>query len=1130
MTARRTADKVRIARWLERQGLAQYARAFEEHNIGFDVLPELGTDDLKEVGVPLGDRKRLLKAIADLRNSLESAGEAETGAAARDPPTRRADPERRQLTLLFCDLVASTELSARLDPEDLREVVHAYQASVAAVVTRFEGHVAKYMGDGVLVYFGYPGAHEDDPERAVRAGLELVHAVSKLQIRPDVELKARVGIATGEVVVGDLVGQGSAEEHAAIGETPNLVARLYTLGEPGSVIIGRRTRRLVGDLFEVASLGIHHLKGFSEPMQAWCVIGEGFAENRFEALRGASLTPLIGRDHELRLLLERWHRAKEGHGQVVLLSGEPGIGKSRLIRALRERLGGENYTPLSHYCSPYHQNSALYPVIGLLERAAGLSRAEPPEHQLEKLEAFLSRSTKQVEEVVSLFAALLGIPTGDGYPPLDLSPERQKARTFEVLLDQVESLARRQPVLSLYKDLHWVDPSTRELLGLIVDRARRLPVLVIMTFRPDFVPSWPPRRHVTPIALGPLTERQSIAMIEWLTDGRALPPTVLDQILGKAEGVPLFVEELTKTALASGLLKNRGDRYELAAPLPQLAIPTTLRDSLMARLDRLAPAKVVAQVAACIGREFTYPLLAAVSPLPDTEVQAALNRLVAAGLVFSRGTTPEASYAFKHALVRDAAHQTLLKAQRQQLHGRIARMLEERFPETVEIEPELLAQHCTEAGLIEQAVEYCQRAGQQALARSATAEAVAQLDRGLELLVGLPDGPERRRRELGLQLMLGPALIAAKGFAAPETGRAYARACELCRELGDIPRLLPALYGQSVVHWQRAELAAAHEVARELLELAEEEGEAAAEVVGHRTLGTFLFQLGRLAQSLAHSEIGLALYDSVRDRSSRFVYAIDSRVVCLLWLSQALLGLGYPEQAQVRQSEALASARELAHPNTIAQALFCDWTLHQLLRDGRATQAQTEELIALATEQGLPLWLAAGVVIRGRTLAAGGRAEDGVAVIRRGLADYRATGAELFSPYFLALLADAYGRADQAAIGLSVLADALDRVERTGAHWIEAELHRLRGELLLARPEPDQSEAEASFHRALAVAYEQQAKLWELRAATSLARLWRDQRRRNEAHDLLAPICGWFTEGFDTPDLEDAKALLNELG
>jgi predicted ATPase len=558
-------------------------------------------------------------------------------------------------------------------------------------------------------------------------------------------------------------------------------------------------------------------------------------------------------------------------------------------------------------------------------------------------------------------------------------------------------------------------------------------------------------------------------------------------------------------------------------------VPASLYASLMARLDRVPGVKEVAQVAACIGREFAYPLLTAVSASPEAELEAALDRLVAAELVFSRGTPPEASFSFKHALVRDAAHESLLKAQRQQLHGRIARVLETRFPETVETEPELLAQHCSEAGLVEQAVEYWQRAGQQALARSATAEAVAHLHNGLELLEGLPDDPERRRRELDLQLVLGPALIAAKGFAAPETGRAYARACELCRELADARKLIPALYGQSVVHWQRAELTAAHEVARELLPLAEEQGDAAAEVVGHRILGAYLFQLGRFAEGRAHSESGLALYDPVRDRSSRFVFAVDSRVVCLLWLSQALLALGYPEQARVRQGEALASARELAHPNTIAQVLFCGWTLHQLLRDGREAQEQAEALIAFATEYSLPLWLAAGVVVRGWALAAGGRADDGIAVIRRGLADYRATGSELFSPYFLALLAEAHGRADQAALGLGLLAEALDWVERTEVRRIEAELHRFRGELRLALSEPDQSAAEASFGLALAVAQEQQAKSLELPAAASLARLWAGQGERRKAYDLLAPVYGWFTEGFDTADLKDAKALLDEL-
>ena len=552
-------------------------------------------------------------------------------------------------------------------------------------------------------------------------------------------------------------------------------------------------------------------------------------------------------------------------------------------------------------------------------------------------------------------------------------------------------------------------------------------------------------------------------------------------------------------------------------------MPASLHASLMARLDRVPGVKEVAQVAACIGREFAYPLLAAVSPLPEAELRAALDRLAAAELVFARGEPPEASYAFKHALVRDAAHESLLKAERQRLHARIVRVLEERFPETVDAEPELLARHCAEAGLAEQAVDYWQRAGQRALARSATAEAVAHLTRGLEVLAGLPDGPERQRRELGLQLALGQASIAAKGFAAPETGRAYARARELCRELGDVPELFPALYGRFIVHFQRGELAVAHEAARELLRSAEDRGDAAARVTGHRIVGSALYHLGRLAESRAHLEKGLALYDPGRDRGSAFVYALDTRVVCLFWLVHVLLALGYPEQARARMGEALAYARELAHPYTLAYALSVACILHGRHRPGPEARAEAEALVALATEQGFPLPAAVGTVVGGWALADEGPAEEGIARMRRGLADYTATGAELWVPDFLALLAEAHGRAGRPAAGLDLLAEALDRVERTGGRWLEAELHRLRGELLLALPEPDPAEAEACFRRALAVAREQGARMWELRAATSLARLWRDQGRHAEARDLLAPVYGWFTEGFDTPDLQEAR-------
>jgi class 3 adenylate cyclase len=764
-----------VSTWLRELGLAGYAQAFRANDIDADVLRRLTADDLIALGISsIGHRRKLLDAIAELPRP--------DSGALREPEAPRA-AERRQLTVLFCDLVGSTELAARLDPEDMSRVIRAYQECCAAVVERWGGHVAKYMGDGVLAYFGWPVAHEDDAERAVRAGLALGQALTRVTTPAVEPLAARVGIATGLVVVGEMIGEGAAREEAVVGETPNLAARLQALAEPGGVVISQATRRLVGGLFELDDLGSQQLKAFVELLAAWRVAGEGRAEGRFEARHAGGLTPLVGREHELDLLFDRWQQASEGEGQVVLLSGEPGIGKSRLVRALRERLGDALYTTLSHLCSPFYQTSALHPVIDLLERAAGFTRDDPPARKLDKLEALLARGTNDVAAAAPLIAALLSLPTGDRYPPLDLAPERQKHEILNALLVQLTGLAAERPVLALYEDVQWADPSTLELLERVIERVQRLPVLVLVTFRPEFVPPWRGRAHLTALSLNRLNRRRGAAMVAELT-GKALPAEVLEQILLKTDGVPLFVEELTKAVLELGLLRDAGDRYVLGGPLPPLAIPPTLQDSLVARLDRLAPVKEVAQVAACIGREFGYELLAAVLPLDSTALHDALHALAQAELVFGEGTPPHANYLFKHALVRDAAYESLLKSRRQALHARIAGALEERFPDIASAQPELVAHHCTAAGLTEKAVEYWSKAGQSAIERSAMAEAVVQLKKGLELLAGLPADSTGGRRELDLQVALGVALMAAEGWGSREAVGAYARARELSEQSG----------------------------------------------------------------------------------------------------------------------------------------------------------------------------------------------------------------------------------------------------------------------------------------------------------------------------------------------------------
>jgi len=1078
----------------------------------------------------------------------------ETGASAAEPPPppspemeyvahatrppaepRPPDAERRQLTVLFCDLVDSTVLASRLDPEDWGAVVRAYQDTCAKVIARYEGHIAQYLGDGLLVYFGYPHAHEDDAQRAVWAGLGMVEAIEQLNTRlaqdNSLQLAVRIGIDTGLVVVGEM-GGGTRQEQLALGDTPNLAARLQGIAAPDTVVISAATHRLVQGYFTAANLGPQPLKGVAAPVPVYRVLGISMAQSRLDVAGATGLTPLVGRESELALLRERWAQSQAEQGQVVLLSGEAGIGKSRLVAVLRERVVGEGSPGIVLRCSAYHTQSMLYPVIVHLQRVLDWRRNAPPAAKLDALERTLQMSGLALDETVPLLAALLSVPLREGrYPPLVLTPQQQRQRTLDTLVTWLLAAAERQPVLVVWEDLHWADPSTLELLGLVIDQAPTARMLTLATYRPEFRPPWAPRSHLTQLTLGRLPRAQVEAMVRQLTGDKPLPTEVLAQVVAKTDGVPLFVEELVKMLLESGLVREEADRYGLTGPLPPLAIPATLQDSLMARLDRLSTARTVAQLGAVLGREFPYELIQAVAPLDEMILQRGLAQLVDAELLYQRGQPPQARYVFKHALIQETAYQSLLKSTRQQAHQRTAHVLAQRFPEVVETQPELLAYHYTEAGLGAQALPYWQQAGERARHRSANAEAIAHLTKGLAVLQTVPDSPARAHQELDLQTTLGPACMALKGYAAPEVAQVYTRARELCQQLGDSARLFPVLWGLWMYYFVRADLQAAYDLGTQCLHLAQRLQTPAFRLEAYRALGTTLFFQGALPIARAHLEQSITLYDPQQHRDLVSLYGQDPKVTCLSYAAWVLWLLGYPAQALQRSHEALSLAQELAYPFTRAMALQWASTLHRCRREGAATQARAEAVMALAREQGFVQRLAGGTILRGSALAMQGAALEGVAEMQQGLAAYRGIGAGLGLTHYLALLAEAYAQAGQTAAGLAVVAEALGVVDKDGERFCEAELYRLQGELRWAQEGtgPKAAEAEAYFRRALDVARRQEAKSLELRAAMSLSRLWLQQGRRDAARELLAPIYGWFTEGFDTADLQEAKALLEKL-
>ena len=956
------------------------------------------------------------------------------------------EAERRQLTVMFCDLVGSTPLSEQLDPEELHEVVRQYQEGCAAVIQRFEGHIAQYLGDGLLVYFGYPVAHEDDAQRAVRAGLGILTELHRLNAQLQQAIKAmqawplqvRIGIHTGLAVVGEM-GKGEQREQMALGETPNIAARLQGIAEPNTVLMSAVTYRLTEGFFECHDLGPQRLKGGSTPVRVYQVLGESGAQSRFAVAVTMGLTPLVGREREVELLLERWERVKEGDGWVVLLSGEAGIGKSRLVQVLKEHVAGEAYTRLEFRCMPYYQNSALYPVIDLLQRVLRFTRDDSSPEKLCKLEDALAQYGRSPPEVVPLFAALLSLPLPDRYPPLTLTPQRQRQKLLEALLAWLLAMTEKHPVLLVGEDLQWADPT--------IDQGLTARLLTLLTFRPEFRPPWTMRSHLTQFTLSRLPRKQVEEIVEKITRGKALPAEVVRQLVAKADGVPLFVEELTKTVLESGHLIDRENHYELTGSQTGLEdIPVALQDSLTARLDRLGTVKETAQLGATLGREFPYELLRAVSPLDETTLQRDLARLTEAELLYQKGVPPQVRYLFKHALIQDAAYQALLRSKRQQVHQRIARVLEERFSETRETQPELLAHHYTEAGRIREAIPYWQKAGRRAAESSAHEEAISHLTKALELLATLPETAERTQQELMLCIALGAPLIATKGYGAPEVERVYGRALALCRQIGETPRLLQALLGLDAFYFMRGNLETARQLGEQCVRLAQQTGDPARILQARWALGHVLSHIGEFAPARAHLEQASALYDP-RLHNRRGLQ--DFGVTSLSYTAMMSWFLGYPDQALAKSREALTLARTLRHAFSEAYALIYTGVTHQLRREAPAALAQAEAAIALSVEQNFPVWLAYGTLLRAWALAGQEPTETIIAQMHRGLAAWRATGAEASWPLILALLAEVYGNLGQSEKGLEMLTEALAVAHKNNERYYEAELYRLKGTLTL---------------------------------------------------------------------------------
>jgi predicted ATPase/class 3 adenylate cyclase len=1104
-----------IEQWLHRLGLREFVPVFASQQIDHEVLGELTDSDLKELGLPLGPRKKLLKAIAELNSNEIFTSEADASSTIEP-----GDAERRHLTVMFCDLVGSTALSSRFDPEDLSDIVRSYQESCARVISQYDGFIARYMGDGMLVYFGYPQAHEDDAERALHAGLEIITRVAQLEPGTDLSLQTRIGIATGLVVVGETIGEETSREQVVMGETPNLAARLQGIADPDQVVVSFSSRQLCVNLFEFDEMDKQILKGFDEPVPAFVVVGERALENRFDARKPQDLYAMVGRDQELALLLQRWQSALASEGQVVVLSGEAGIGKSRIARALADAVAKEELFRINYQCSPYHTDSALYPAIRQLTSTAGIAIGDDDQVKLDKLEALLDLAEDTSDESKALIATLLGLD-GTGFSVLELSPQQLRVRTLEALSQQLVNLSHQKPALFVVEDAHWIDATTLELIEMCFVPVASAKILIVITARPEFDHRFGGNPVVTSLTLNRLGRKQINGIIERATRGKPLPSELMDDLVAKTDGVPLFIEELTKTLLESGALTETADAWIIENSRSQLTIPTSLHDSLMARLDRHSDIKDVAQTAACIGREFEFSLLASISPLSEVDLSASLDQLVAAELVFRRGTPPNASYSFKHALVRDAAYESLLKSVRQEMHGKIILALGE-----IDAAPELMAHHAEVAGETENAIEWWQKAGDIAFARPAYDECLGHLGSAIRLVQQMDENEYWRRKELALQVQLGQVSIAKNGYSAKLTAETFKRALALSEAVDDSDLRFPVLYGVWVTHLIRAECSQANTISFQILELADAQDGSTPRVVANRMAGTTQALLGNFDEARRKLEIGEQAYDPSQRISLASHFGQDPGTALFCYMAWVFWLQGYPDQAKVYANRALTAARDSAHINTICYANIHVAMYAQCRGDVDLVKRCGDTVDYMSNEHGLVQWRQFSEMVLGWASVAQGDDSD-ITRFQQGFDTYVDSGALIYAPVLLTTLASQLLQFDRVDEAHKTVASARQIVDKMGERLIEPELLRVEGEIFWRNVNIEN--ARACFEQGIEMARKQNARSWELRASMSLAALLNEQGEKQHGLELLQNIYGWFSEGFESSDLKKAKSLLELL-